>query len=329
MKSLPGGGPQGTLLGLLLFLVLINDIGFEGQENNAGVLITSKRNMKVANEIHLKYVDDITLAEAIDLPTNVKYLAEDVRPQPDMYHARTGHVLPIRNSKVQNQLNKTLEYARRNEMVINYKKTKVMIFNPCTSIDVLPELSLENNELEVVDEIRLLGIIIRSDLKWIANTENMVIKANKRLWIIRRLKYLGAEQSDLVDIYTKQIRSVLELAVPVWNNGITLVEQLDIERIQKSAAHIILGAKYDSYKIALKSLGLDSLKSRRDKLCLKFTLKAEKNEKFQKWFKPAVYSNHTRQKKFKFCEAFTIHKRFKKSPLPYLTSILNEKYGHK
>ena len=183
VKSLPGGGPQGTLLGLLLFLVLINDIGFEGQENNAGVLITSKRNMKVANEIHLKYVNDITLAEAIDLPTNVKYLAEDVRPQPDMYHARTGHVLPIRNSKVQNQLNKTLEYARRNEMVINYKKTKVMIFNPCTSIDVLPELSLENNELEVVDEIRLLGIIIRSDLKWIANTENMVIKANKRLWI--------------------------------------------------------------------------------------------------------------------------------------------------
>ena len=29
MKNLPGGGPQGTLLGLLLFIVLINDAGFE------------------------------------------------------------------------------------------------------------------------------------------------------------------------------------------------------------------------------------------------------------------------------------------------------------
>ena len=29
IKSLPGGGPQGTLLGLLLFPVLINDLGFE------------------------------------------------------------------------------------------------------------------------------------------------------------------------------------------------------------------------------------------------------------------------------------------------------------
>ena len=130
-------------------------------------------------------------------------------------------------------------------------------------------------------------------------------------------------------IYTKQISSVLELAVPVWNNGITLVEQLDIERIQRSAAHIILGAQYDSYKTALKTLGLESLKSRRDKLCLKFALKAEKHEKFKKWFKPAVYSNYTRRKKFKYCDAFTIHKRFRKSPLPYLTTMLNEKYGHK
>ena len=37
MKSLPGGGPQGTLLGLLLFIVLINDVGFEGQKT---ILVT-------------------------------------------------------------------------------------------------------------------------------------------------------------------------------------------------------------------------------------------------------------------------------------------------
>ena len=28
IKSLPAGGPQGTLLGLLLFIILINDAGF-------------------------------------------------------------------------------------------------------------------------------------------------------------------------------------------------------------------------------------------------------------------------------------------------------------
>ena len=88
-----------------------------------------------------------------------------------------------------------------------------MVFNPCSSIDFSPEFSLENNDLEVVDEMRLLGIVIQSDLKWTANTENMVQKANKRIWILRRLKNLGAKQTDLIDVYIKQISSVLELGM--------------------------------------------------------------------------------------------------------------------
>ena len=43
IKPLPGGGPQGTLLALLLFLVIINDVGFENQLNNAGELATPKK----------------------------------------------------------------------------------------------------------------------------------------------------------------------------------------------------------------------------------------------------------------------------------------------
>ena len=108
VKSLPGGSPQGTLLGLLLFIVLINDVGFQDQKNNAGDIITSRRNMKVANEIHLKYIDDLTLAEAINLPNNFVSVPDNIRPQPDMFHARTGHVLPLNNSNVYKQLLKTV-----------------------------------------------------------------------------------------------------------------------------------------------------------------------------------------------------------------------------
>ena len=73
--------------------------------------------------------------------------------------------LPVENSLVYKQLLKTEQYARDNFMQINHKKTKVMVFNPCTSIDFMPELNLGNNELEVVEEMRLLGLIIRSDMK--------------------------------------------------------------------------------------------------------------------------------------------------------------------
>ena len=74
---------------------------------------------------------------------------------------------------------------------------------------------------------------------------------------------------------------------------------MDIERIQKCAAKIILGERYISYRQALKT---QSLQSRSDKLCLNFAKKAEKHTKLQKWFKHAHYSQDTRQEKFKYCK---------------------------
>ena len=51
--SLPGGGPQGTLLGLFLFLILVNDLGFVGQTNNTGELITARKKIKEMNKLGL------------------------------------------------------------------------------------------------------------------------------------------------------------------------------------------------------------------------------------------------------------------------------------
>ena len=100
--------------------------------------------------------------------------------------------------------------------------------------------------------MRVLGVIARSDLKWYANTERIVGRANRKLWILRRLKESGAKEGDLIDIYTKQVRSLLEFSVPAWHGSISQVEQKDIERVQKSACHIILGEDYFSYRYALK-----------------------------------------------------------------------------
>lgn len=259
IKDLPGGGPQGTLLGLLLFLVYINDASFENQQNNAGELLTSKRNMKEANEIHLKYVDDLTLAEAINLPTKLVNVPTDGRQRPDTFHARTGHALEPRDSQVFKELLRTEQYAKNNQMELNYKKTKLMLFNPCWFMDFQPEFELGGHQLEVVDEMRLLGVTVQSDLKWRGNTDDITKRALNKLWILRRLKELGAQAPELIDLYTKQCRSILEYAVPVWQGSITLQERQDIERVQKVALHIIYGNQYSSYRNALKLSELEPL----------------------------------------------------------------------
>ena len=92
---------------ILLFIILINDAGFEGQVNQTGDLITSKQKMKQLNEIHLKYVDDLTLAEAVTLKDQLTQVPVNQRPQPDTLHARTGHALLPEDSRVFMELERT------------------------------------------------------------------------------------------------------------------------------------------------------------------------------------------------------------------------------
>jgi hypothetical protein len=135
---------------------------------------------------------------------------------------------------------------------------------------------------------------------------------------------MGADEDDLLDIYMKQIRSVLELAVPAWHGPITQAERNEIERVQKAAHHIVLGDKYLSYKSALKYTGLQTLESRRDKLCLKFARKSVNHPKHKQWFKLNKKAVNTRQKQPKYCKVVANKGRYKHSPISYLTSLLNK-----
>ena len=211
-----------------------------------------------------------------------------------------------------------------NGMKLNFKKTKLILFNPGMSLDFLPKFNLNDKNIEMGEEVKLIGVIIRSDLSWSSNTDYLVTRANSKLWFLRRLKALGPDQEDLKDIYIKQIRSILEFAVPVWHSSLTGEDRLRIERIQTTAMHIILGSQYKSYTSALNILVLDPLFTRRQKLCRTFAKKCYNSAKFQNWFQPNT-KPPTRHNPFpnRLCSVYSRLKRFERSPISYMTELLN------
>ena len=89
--------------------------------------------------------------------------------------------------------------------------------------------------------MKLVGVVISSDLRWQKNTEYICQKAMERMWILRRMTKFELDIENICDTYVKEIRSLLELAVPVWHSGLTIKQSNDIERVQKVALFIILG----------------------------------------------------------------------------------------
>ena len=209
-------------------------------------------------------------------------------------------------------------------MKMNVPKTKFLLFNPTNIYDFIPELTMEGHDIGTVEAMKLLGLLVRNDLSWSSNTEEMTKKGYQRLWMIKRLKKLGGSIECLKDIYCKQIRSVLEFGAPVWNSGINKEQACDIERVEKSFLHIVLGEDYILYAHALDKVGLDTLEERRLKLCLNFAKKADRDPKHSNWFieykQPGV---ETRSTKNKYVTPLHRLKRFAKSPIPYLTGLLN------
>ena len=57
-----------------------------------------------------------------------------------------------------------------------------------------------------------------------------------------------------------KVKSILEMAVPVWHSALTKGEAGQIERVQKAAIRIILGQNYLSYSEALELLDIETLK---------------------------------------------------------------------
>ena len=65
-------------------------------------------------------------------------------------------------------------------MKTNLEEIKPILFNPC-KVNFMPKFELDGAELELVEEVKLLGVILRSDMSWTSNTDYMVQRATSKL----------------------------------------------------------------------------------------------------------------------------------------------------
>lgn len=277
-QEMTGGVAQGTLLGPLIFLALIDSAARDADNR-------------------WKYVDDLNLA----------------------------HSCKNNNwSSPQAILDSFDEWVQSSKMSLNPTKCKVLSITFQRNPPTPSLLQIQGQVLQFCDSVKILGLTVQKDLQWGEQVNSMIKKGNKKLFFLRRLKRSNIPRQDLVAIYSGYLRPCLEYATPAWHGSLNQVQTKDLERVQKRACRIILGREYDGYEKALQTLSLSSLQDRRTKLCMDFA-KSLLTSQFRSWLPPTraeATGKHSRSSN-KLVVPRARTDRYKSSPIPFLTSLIN------
>ena len=186
----------------------LGPIGFQIIINDAASGSTSQ---------YWKYVDDLTFAE-------------------NMKMGESG--------KLQVDLDDFTTWSKNNHLKLNPSKCQALEICFSKSAPLHTDLMIGNEKLSYVNKAKVLGIWLQSDLKWDTQIDNMVKKANKKLFMLRSLKKFGFDQDELITVYKSYVRPVIEYCDVVWHSGLSNNQINDLERIQKRACRTMLGFNY-------------------------------------------------------------------------------------
>ena len=278
------------------------------------------------NSCTVKYIDDASQARSINLHKALTPIQTQNMPRPLEFSQHTGFIVNESENHLQNDLNELKQFTDRNLMIINEKKTLIMKFNFHKSLDFPAIYNFQGGRmLDVVNQTKILGLILSDTLNWSAQVDYMIRRANKKIWLLRKMKTLKLNTEILVDFYCKEIRSILEYGVAIWHSGLTQKMIGQLERVQKICVSIILcdtGGTV-SYKVGCTILNLEPLVYRRHDLCVRFIQRASINPKHSDLFVRNIQNINTRSNKLFYKEYKCRTKRFYDSPLCYLTRLLN------
>ena len=268
-------------------------------------------------------MDNSTQAASINLKVS---LEPDpcVRQKPLKFHERTEMRLKDDENILQQELQRFEDFTMKNKLVINSKKGYVMLFTRSRTYAFPPDFSIgEVNVLQVKKTLRILGVLVQDDLRWLAQIEEMVRRATNTTWVLRRMKALGVSQKTLVEYWKSEGRVHLELACPVWHCGLTGAQSQALDRAQRVAMAAITGQWEPSHSCQLEQLGLERLKPRREKLCRTFAEKTATRSRHTDMFTPSGSRLRKEKRSLIYRETISRTGTHYNSAVPYLTRLLN------
>ena len=171
------GVPQGSVLGPLLFLAYVGDMGV-GLENDL-----------------IGYADDHTLKAVIRSPQQRHEVAQSI----------------------DRDLERIQVWCSRWGMKLNSSKTKTLLISRSrTVVPPHPQLFIGNTPLAESDFLTILGVTLDSRLSFQQHLINVSANAARKLGIVRKASYIYDNECTNLTCFRSFVLPLLEYCSPVW-----------------------------------------------------------------------------------------------------------------
>jgi len=175
-------------------------------------------------------------------------------------------VMKTGESHVSSEHNNICVWSENNGLRLNTSKSIMLLISKSKGAVVtsLPTM-------EVVSELRILGVVINYCLKWDSHLDRVVRSCSRKMYALRVLRPLLSNEK-LAAIYFGLIRSILEYASPVFVNLPKHLEE-KTNRIQKRAHWLVCRTHPESCTCDM----FESLRDRRIKAAIRLFTNASLN----------------------------------------------------
>ena len=233
-------------------IVVVNGSKSESLDVKAGV----PQGSRLGPLLFLIYMNDIV----DDIESDILIFADDT----SLFATGSD---PSETALILNRdLEKISNWATKWKVKFNASKTKDIIFSN-KFLNNSPPLLFDNSCIERVNLHKHLGVYLSSSLDWGKQINEVCLKANRKLSVLRSVKLLSRQTLDV--LYKLTVRSVIDYALPVYCNTLKQSELSRLENVQYRAAKLVTGAsKFTSREKLNLELGWEDIKRRSDNLGL-------------------------------------------------------------
>ncbi len=175
----------------------------------------------------------------------------------------SGESFYASTSRINEDLEVINKWAKKWKIKINANKTEGLLISRKGTSYVTPPVMLDGCHINFISSHKHVGIWLNTKLDWKTHVDNLASKANKRMGILRKFKYV-LPRHVLNQCYLSFVRPLMEYGGSLFiNQDKTDLEKLD--KIQIEAMHIVTGAKkLTSHDLLRKDTSWPELSIRRE-----------------------------------------------------------------